>query len=180
MQFELLPEEKMIFHWISEYGALPKPLIYRLLCHKSKETVNKILRNLKNRGIISDIQGGYYIAPDLATKPNDTLIDSLWVLLYFRNDIDPMYNYRSEFPTQVMFLKGEFAYEIANFSEADKHLCKLLKPKEETKYIIIVPNTDLIAKLNIPEGVPCLFATVNRNGIDSEPSITFYSKNNGR
>ena len=42
----LLTEEQCVIKWLSQYGALPKTQVIRLLRDKTPETAEKILRNL--------------------------------------------------------------------------------------------------------------------------------------
>ena len=77
----LLDDERHVIKWLSQYGALTKTQVIRLLRDKTPETAEKILRNLKREHQISDVAGGYYLA-----------LDGLWVI-------------RSEYHT------GEAAYE---------------------------------------------------------------------
>lgn len=43
----LLTDEQYVIKWLSQYGALPKTQVVRLLHDKKPETAEKILRNLK-------------------------------------------------------------------------------------------------------------------------------------
>ena len=44
----LLQDEQYVVKWLSQYGALPKTQIIRML-RKPERTAEKILRELKNR-----------------------------------------------------------------------------------------------------------------------------------
>ena len=44
----LLQDEQYVVKWLSQYGALPKTQIIKML-RKPPQTAEKILRNLKNR-----------------------------------------------------------------------------------------------------------------------------------
>lgn len=68
----LLEDERHVIKWLSQYGALTKTQVIRLLRDKSPDTAAKILRNLKREHQITDIAGGYYLAVDthtLSLKP---------------------------------------------------------------------------------------------------------------
>ena len=58
----LLDDERHVIKWLSQYGALTKTQVIRLLRDKTPETAEKILRNLKREHQISDVAGGYYLA----------------------------------------------------------------------------------------------------------------------
>ena len=50
----LLPEEKLILQWLSQYEALPKELVIRLLNHKPRLTAEKIIRGLQKQNRIPE------------------------------------------------------------------------------------------------------------------------------
>lgn len=89
----LLTDEQYVIKWLSQYGALPKTQVVRLLRDKKPETAEKILRNLKRAGRISDVGGGYYLGLDELCKPDQRTILAVWVLLQFINSVDPMAHY---------------------------------------------------------------------------------------
>lgn len=60
----LLDDERHVIKWLSQYGALTKTQVIRLLRDKTPETAEKILRNLKREHQISDVAGGYYTDDD--------------------------------------------------------------------------------------------------------------------
>lgn len=43
----LLQEEQFIIHWLTEYGALTKTQVIRMLKDKPPQTAEKIIRGLK-------------------------------------------------------------------------------------------------------------------------------------
>ena len=53
----LLQDEQYVVKWLSQYGALPKTQIIRML-QKPEQTAEKILRNLKKQMQIADVSGG--------------------------------------------------------------------------------------------------------------------------
>ena len=79
----LLEDERHVIKWLSQYGALTKTQVIRLLRDKSPDTAAKILRNLKREHQITDIAGGYYLAVDEMCKPDQRTILAVWVLLKF-------------------------------------------------------------------------------------------------
>lgn len=171
----LLEDEKHVIKWLSQYGALPKAQIIRLLRDKPPQTAEKILKNLKRELQIAEVGGGYYLGLDEMSKPDQRVILAIWVLLQFIDSVDPMAHYPAIYPSQIFFLKENIGYEIVVLYDGEQHLAKLLQPQDEDmKYIIILPNIALAQHVALPKA-PCLFATVNFNGHDV-PDVTFYSE----
>ena len=171
----LLDDERHVIKWLSQYGALTKTQVIRLLRDKSPETAEKILRNLKREHQISDVAGGYYLALDGLCKPDQRIILAVWVLLRFIDHVDPMAHYPAVYPSQIFFLKENIGYEIVVLYDGEQHLTKLLQPQDdEMKYILGVPNISMASQMVLPT-VPCLFATVNFSGQEA-PDITFYTE----
>ena len=56
----LLADEQYVVQWLSQYGALPRSQVTRML-KKPPGTAEKILKSLHRRGQIEDISGGYYV-----------------------------------------------------------------------------------------------------------------------
>lgn len=123
---------------------------------------------------IADVGGGYYIGLDSLCKPEQRLILAVWVLLRFIDQVDPLAHYPAVYPSQLFFLKENTGYEIVVLYEGEEHLLRLLRPEEELKYIIVLPNIAVIPKLRLPKA-PCLFATVEFHGGDA-PEVIFYSE----
>ena len=88
----LLQDEQYVVKWLSQYGALPKTQIIRML-QKPEPTAEKILRNLKKQMQIADVSGGYYIGLDSMCRPDQRVILAVWVLLKFIDYVDPMAHY---------------------------------------------------------------------------------------
>ena len=171
----LLDDEKYVVKWLSQYGALPRAQVIRMLWNKSPQTAEKILRNLKREMRISDVGGGYYLGLDALCKPDQRAILAIWVLLRFIDSVDPMAHYPAVYPAQLFFLKENVGYEIVVLYDGEQHLTKLLRPQDDAmKYIIVVPNISIAKQLTLPDA-PCLFATVNFNG-QEDPDILFYSE----
>lgn len=171
----LLTDEQYVIKWLSQYGALPKTQVVRLLRDKKPETAEKILRNLKRAGRISDVGGGYYLGLDELCKPDQRTILAVWVLLQFIDSVDPMAHYPATYPSQLFFLKENTGYEIVVLYEGEAHLARLLQPQEDMKYIIVVTNIRMVSQLRLPRA-PCLFATVEFSG-EEEPEVRFYAEN---
>ena len=170
----LLKDEQYIIKWLSQYGALPKSQVVRLLRDKTPQTAEKIIRNLKKEMRIADVSGGYYLGLDSMSSPDQRTILAIWVLLRYIDFVDPMAHYPAVYPSNLFFLKENIGYEIVVFYDGEQHLTKLLQPQEEMKYIIILPHISMARQLVLPKA-PCLFATVEYNG-QEEPDITFYTE----
>lgn len=169
----LLQDEQYVVKWLSQYGALPKTQIVRML-HMPQQTAEKVIRNLKKQMRISDVSGGYYLGLDSMCQPDQRTILAVWVLLKFIDFVDPMAHYPAVYPSQLFFLKENIGYEIVVLYEGEESHLRLLQPEEDLKYIIVLPHISMASKLKLPK-VPCLFATVDYQGQD-EPAVTFYSE----
>ncbi len=169
----LMEEEHLILSWLSQYGPLPKAAIRRLLHHKPGQTVNRILQGLRRSRYIVEIEDGAYLATDRHCEPKRRMITAVWVLIQFAEQIAPGAHRQADAPAQIFFLKEHTAYEIVVIYDGEDHLLRLLQPQEDTKYIIVVPNRNMIEKLPLPDA-PCLFATVEPTD-GQEPEIMFYS-----
>lgn len=133
----LLTEEQCVIKWLSQYGALPKTQVIRLLRDKTPETAEKILRNLKRSLRIADVGGGYYLGLDAYCKPDQRMILAVWVLLKFIDSVDPMAHYPATYPSQIFFLKDNVGYEIVVLYEGEQHLSRLLVPQDEDTNIFL-------------------------------------------
>ena len=169
----LLQDEQFIVRWLTQYGALAKSQVIRLLRDKPPKTAEKIINNLKRQFVISDVSGGYYLGLDPMAKPDQRVIHAVWVLLKFAEQVEPMAHYPASYPSQIFFLKQNMGYEIVVLYDGEQHLTRLLQPDEDLKYILVVPHIQMVRELKLPKA-PCLFATVDFAGND-EPSVTFYS-----
>ena len=169
----LLQDERYVVKWLSQYGALPKTQIIRML-QKPVNTAERILRNLKKQLQIADVSGGYYLGLDSMCQPDQRTILAVWVLLKFIDVVDPMAHYPAVYPSQLFFLKENTGYEIVVLYEGEESHLRLLQPEEDLKYIIVLPHISMAARLKLPK-VPCLFATVDYHG-QEEPDVIFYSE----
>ena len=100
----LLTDEQYVVKWLSQYGALPRAQIIKML-QKPPQTAEKILRNLKRQMHIADVSGGYYIGLDPMCQPDQRMILAIWVLLRFIDKVEPMAHYPAVYPSQLFFLK---------------------------------------------------------------------------
>ena len=74
----LLQEEMLILQWLSQYGVLTRKQLIRML-QKETATVERIIKSMKKRMMISEISGGYYIGLDPYCKPDQRTILAVWV-----------------------------------------------------------------------------------------------------
>ncbi len=168
----LLQDEQNVLRWLTQYGALTKTQVIRLLKDKTPRTAEKIIRNLQKQFLISDVRGGYYLGTDPMGQPDQRIILAIWVLLKFIDRVDPMAHYPASYPAQLFFLKEDMGYEIVVLYDGEQHLLRLLQPDEELKYIVVLPHISMARELRLPK-VPCLFATVDYAGKE-EPDVIFY------
>ncbi len=98
----LLEDESHVIKWLSQYGALPKTQLLRML-RKPPRTAEKILDNLKRDMRIADIGDGYYCALDPLAKPDQRIVLAVWVLLQFIDYVEPMAHYPAVYPSQLFF-----------------------------------------------------------------------------
>lgn len=170
----LLEDERLILRWLSEYGLLERQQLQHLLYGKSERSMNGIFRNLKRGRYITEIENGNYLALDRYCEPQQRMVTAVWVLLQFVEQIAPDAHRQADTPAQIFFLKDKTAYEIVVLHEGEDHLVRLLQPKPDMKYILVVPNMAFAASLLLPD-VPCLFAVVEPSVFPAPPKITFYS-----
>ena len=168
-----LQDELHVIKWLSQYGALPRAQVMKLL-NKPPGMAEKILRSLLREHQIADSSGGYYLGVDPLSRPDQRIVLAVWVLLQFVDAVDPMAHYPATYPSQIAFLKENTTYEIVVLYESEGSLLRLLQPEEDMKYIIILPYISMASSLRLPKA-PCLFATVDYEG-QEEPTVTFYSE----
>jgi len=170
----LLPEEQYVLKWLSQYGALARTQIVRLLRHKPPDIIEKILRSLKLQCLVAEIADGYYLGLDSQHQPDQRMILAIWVLLKFIDRVEPMAHYPAVYPSQLFFLKEDTGYEIVVLYEGEQSLVRLLQPQEDMKYIIVLPHSAMAQQIKLPHA-PCLLATVDYRGQDV-PEIIFFAQ----
>ena len=175
----LLQDEQHIVRWLSQYGALTRTQVIRLLHNKPPKVAEKIISNLTRQLMIQHVSGGYYLGVDPMVKPDQRIISAVWVLLHFIDQAEPMAHYPASYPSQIFFLKQNVGYEVIVLYNGEQHLTRLLQPDEDLKYIIVLPHIAMAREIKLP-AAPCLFAVLDYAGGD-EPGVTFYSggKHNG-
>lgn len=169
----LRQEERYVIKWLSQYGALPKAQLIKML-QKPPGVAERILQGLYKQLRIADVSGGYYIGLDNMCKPDQRMILAIWVLLKFIDHVDPNAHYPAVYPSQLFFLKENVGYEIVVLYEGEESFLRLLQPEDDLKYIIILPHISMAERLRLPRA-PCLFATVDYEG-GEEPVVTFYAQ----
>ena len=169
----LLQDEQHVVKWLSQYGALTKTQVMKLL-QRPKSAAEKIINNLYKELMVSSVGGGYYLGLDRMSRPDQRTIIAVWVLLKFIDYVDPMAHYPAVYPAQLFFLKENTGYEIIVLYEGEGAKLKLLQPEEDLKYIIVLPHISMAKNLKLPKA-PCLFATVDYKGAD-EPEVNFYEE----
>ena len=59
-------------------------------------------------------------------------------------------------------------------NEGEQYLTRLLQPDEGLKYILVIPNENMIPYIELPDA-PCMFAVI-QSVPGAAPEVTFYSK----
>lgn len=165
----LLTEEQMVVGWLSDYGVLKWDQLVQMLHTKPAQVATKILAGLKKRNVIVQNEEGF-VALDQYAKTDQRLIKAMWVMLQYIEQIEPAAHYPAAYPSSIFFLKDGVGYEVLVLSRGEEHLPRLLRPMDNTKFIIILPDIEMAGSLALPEA-PCMFATVSEAN-DSE--VTFY------
>lgn len=168
----LLPEERTIMYCLSQYDSILMDQAIRLIHNRPMQTAQKIIRGLRKQHRISYQNEGTYIGAGPASKSDPKTEDAIWVLLRYIDQIGPMAHRKTDYPSQICFIRNEIAYEIIVLREGEARLTALLHPRDEMKYIIIVPDEAMIPSVKCPDA-PCMFATVKYSDSD-EPEVTFY------
>ena len=169
----LLEDETYVIQWLSQYGALPKTQLLKML-QKPPTTAEKLLKRMKRDMQIADVGDGYYLGLDSLSRPDQKTVLAIWVLLRFIAYVEPLAHYPASFPSQLFFLKENTGYAIVVLYEGEGNLLRLLQPQEDLKYIIVVPRIAMAQDLRLPRA-SCLLATVEFQGMD-EPEVLFYSE----
>ena len=105
-------------------------------------------------------------------KPDEKLITAIWVLLQYVPLIGSFNHHCANYPGQIYFLKDQTGYEIVVLSEGENLLPSLLATQDNLKYILVVPNEEMIPMVTLPSA-PCVFATVAHHG-KNVPEVKFH------
>ena len=170
----LRPDERLVCNWLSDYEAILKEQAIHLLHEKPRGTAEKIIRGLNKEHRLAYLSHGLYIGADSQCKPDWKVISAIWVLLRFIDKIEPVHHRRGNYPAQVFFLKEGIGYEILVISQGDEYCTRLLKPQENQKYILVVPDLQTAKRIWLPEA-PCLFAVLHTIEGEDAPEIKFYT-----
>lgn len=168
----LLPEEQMIMYCLSQYESILMDQAIRIIHNRPNQTAQKIIRGLRKQHRLSFLHEGSYIGAGPASKADPKTEEAIWVLLRYIDQIEPMSHRKADYPSQIYFIRNEIAYEIIVLREGEGRLTAMLHPREDMKYIIVVPDADMIPTVRLPDG-PCMFATVEYGDSDI-PEINFF------
>ena len=168
----LLEDERYLLKWLSQYGTMTRRQAIKML-QKPEKTTEKIIRNLIREQRISELCNGEILAMDELCKVNNKMVSAIWVLLQFIDKVEPMSHYPATHPSQLFFLKDNIGYEVVVLYEGEESLALLLPKNDAIKYIIVVDNVSMIARVAIPDA-KCIFATIEYQ-TDGEPIVRFYA-----
>lgn len=168
----LLPEERTIMYCLTQYESILMDQAIRFIHNRPNQTVQKIIRGLRKMHRISFLHEGTYIGAGPVSKSDPKTEEAIWVLLRYIDQLGPMDHRKADYPSQIYFIRNGIPYEILVLREGEQRLTALLHPREEMKYIIVVPDKSMIPTVRLPDA-PCMFATVNYGDSDI-PEVTFY------
>lgn len=181
-------KESLIKQWISQYGALPRMQIKKMLNEDKDSSATNIIRNLVRRGELFEQEGGVFLALDPRQRKSERVIKALWVLIDYSDRVKPDEHYPAEFPSEIYFIgkkddspnSESQEYEILILEHGEEFKLRHLKQHQGVRYIIVVPTIDdsYLAKLVVPD-IEFLFATVTY-GCSGEAEIKFYNPKNIR
>ncbi|MEF2837787.1 MAG: DUF5697 family protein, partial [Oscillospiraceae bacterium] len=84
------PEETLVMYWLSQYGVLLQEQAIAAITDKGRVTAASIIRGLMKKRRLCYLHGGYYVAAAPRLKPDDKIINAIWVLLQYIYQIEPM------------------------------------------------------------------------------------------
>lgn len=181
-------KESLIKQWISQYGALPRMQIKKMLNEDKDSSATNIIRNLVRRGELYEQEGGVFLALDPRQRKSERTIKALWVLIEYSDRVKPDEHYPAEFPSELYFIgkkddspnSPSQEYEILVLEHGEEFKLRHLKQNQGVRYIIVVPTIEdsYLAQLVVPD-VEFLFATVTY-GCSGEAKIDVYKPRNIR
>ncbi len=172
----LLEDERYLLKWLSQYTAMTRAQAIKMLRKPEEKTAEKIIRNLVREQRIAELCNGEILAMDELCKVNNKTIIALWVLLQFVDKVKPLDHYPATHPSQLFFLKENVGYEVVVLFDGEEYLARLLPEDRDVKYIIVVENVGMIARMPLPDA-PCVFATLEYPE-NAEPVVRFYTEGN--
>ena len=169
----LLEDERYLLKWLSQYGAMTRAQAIKMLRKPEEKTAEKIIRNLVREQRIAELCKGEILAMDELCKVNNKTVIALWVMLQFIDKVNPLDHYPATNPAQLFFLKENVGYEVVVLFEGEEYLARLLPEDKDVKYIIVVENVGMMARVPLPNAT-CIFAMVEYS--EDEPTVYFYSE----
>ena len=170
----LLQEEKYLLKWLSQYGAMTRAQAIKMLRKPEEKTAEKIIRNLVREQRIAELCKGEILAMDELCKVNNKTVIALWVMLQFIDKVNPFDHYPATHPSQLFFLKENVGYEVVVLFEGEESLAMLLPRSSANKFIIVVENVGMIARVSLPNK-PCVFAILEYQE-NAEPIVRFFTE----
>lgn len=167
-------DERLVKQWLSMYGALPRMQIMKLLNKNKISDATNLIKGLVRRGELYEQDGGVFLALDPRQRMSERIIKALWVLIYYREKIEPDNHYPADFPSEIYFLKDNQEYEIFVLNKGEEFKLNHLKRREGVRYIIVVPTIEesYISSLAIPN-IEYIYATVDY-GCSGEAQVRLY------
>lgn len=170
----LLEDERYLLKWLSQYGAMTRAQAIKMLRKPEEKTAEKIIRNLVREQRIAELCKGEILAMDELCKVNNKTVIALWVMLQFIDKVKPLDHYPATHPSQLFFLKENVGYEVVVLFEGEESLAMILPPSKVNKYIIVVENVGMIARVPLPDA-PCVFAMLEYQD-NEKPNVRFYTE----
>lgn len=168
-------DERLVKQWLSMYGALPRMQIKKLLNKDKDSDATNLIKYLVKRGELYEREGGVFLALDPYQRISERVIKALWVLIHYRDKVEPDNHFPADFPSEIYFLKDNQEYEIFVLNKGEEFKLYHLKRREGVRYIIVVPTVEdsYISTLAIPN-VEYIFATVSY-GCSGEALVQLYA-----
>ena len=174
-----MDDTKFISDLLTDFGILPEKLVIALLNKQSPETAGRLLRKMRNANRIVPVNG-IYLAANRYCKPDLRNTTALWIVTKFLTEDGVSGIYPCKLPSVVTFIRNNEAYEIIVINEGEDYLLADAEIDRETKYIIVVPDptrADGIKYLDRFKAARFILATVEYSGMDAEPEISFFRRN---
>jgi len=171
----LMENGNVILNYAKESGVFTKEQAYLMLPTKHYSTVDKVLKGMKVERCIFQ-KGERYFVVNPASQINYQMINCLWVLLDMKGD-EVLKDSESSFwltspskPAFLSYVKNTVLYDIVPVNRGEEVILQTLEvsyrnelekyPESKHKYIIVVPNEDVLETMPELE-IPHIFAIVN-------------------
>ena len=137
-----------------------------------KKETEKALKSLLAMHLVYKISSGYYIGLNAKDKVNQSVIESVWVLLYFISSVTEFK--RGEYPSQIAFKKAGLNYTILRVKRGYEFLISVyLENRADERLILIIDDESDISRIEpFLNDSLCVFATLEFAG-KTIPQITF-------